>query len=220
MKSPRVSPPVSNKIMPTKSVVIPYGVEHHVGVEAGTLLENGTISSKERRPLNRNRVKTRRNRMAGTTLDDNEAHRLFGHKSGAILQKIATALGVKLTGKFKPCSSCMLMTARWSKVNRVSMVKSETPGERLCVDTTGPFPPAMSREQCVVVVVDEATGYSRSRFSTTKREVAEMVKSTINNVEQAGRTTVYLRCDNAGENVSFLSPVCRDKRITLERSTP
>jgi Integrase core domain. len=223
MKSPRVSPPVSDKIMPTKSVVIPYEnseVEQRVGVEAGTSLENGTISGKGRRLLTQHGAETRRNRLAGTTMDVNEAHRLFGHKSGATLQKIASALGVKLTGKFKPCSSCILVTARRSKVNRVSMVKSETPGERLCVDTTGPFPPAMSHEQYVVVVVNEATGYSWSHFSKTKREVAELVKSTINCVKQAGRTTVYLRCDNAGENVSYLSPVCRDKRITLERSPP
>ena len=112
----------------------------------------------------------------------------------------------------------MLVTARRSTVNKVSTVKSETPGERLCVDTTGPFPPALSREQYVVVVVDEATGYSWSRFSTTKKEIAELVKSTIKNVEQVGRTTVYLRCDNAGENVSYLSPVCRDKKITLARA--
>jgi hypothetical protein len=141
-----------------------------VGVEAGTSLENGNISSNERGPLTQNRAKTRRHRLAGTTLDVNEAHRLFGHKLGATLKKIATALGVKLTGKFKPCSSCMLVTARRSKVNRVSMVTSETPGERLCVDTTGPFPPAILHEQYVVVVVVEATGYSWSRFSKTKRK--------------------------------------------------
>jgi hypothetical protein len=191
-----------------------------MGDGVGTSLENGTISDKERKLLTLKRAETKGNRLAGTTMDVNEAHRLFGHKSGATLQKIANALGMKLTGKFKPCSSCMLVTARRSKVNRVSMVKSETPGERLCVDTTGPFPPALSREQYVVVVVDEATGYSWSRFSTTKKEIAELVKSTINNVEQVGRTTVYLRCDNAGENVSYLSPVCRDKKIILERSPP
>ena len=156
LKSPCVSTPVSEKILPTK-------------------LEKGTISGKERRLLTQKRAEAKGNRLAGTTMDVNEAHRLFGHKSGATLQKIATALGINLTGKFKPCSSCMLVTARRSKVNRVSMVKSKVPGERLCVDTTGPFPPALAREQYVVVVVDEATGYSWRRFSTNKREVAELV---------------------------------------------
>jgi hypothetical protein len=88
----------------------------------------------------------------------------------------------------------------------------------LYVDTTDPFLPAMSREQYTVVVVDEATGYSWSQFSTTKKEIVELVKSTMKNVEQVGRTTVYLRCGNAGENVSYLSPVSR--KIILEWSPP
>jgi hypothetical protein len=66
--------------MPTKSAVIPSEnseVEQRVGVEAGTSLENGTSSSNERRSLTQNRAKTRRNRLAGTALDVNEAHRLL-----------------------------------------------------------------------------------------------------------------------------------------------
>ena len=127
VKCPRVSPPVNEKIMPTILQVIPYEnheVEQHVGAGAGTLLENDTIiSDKERRLLSQKKAETKGNRLAKTTMDINDAHRLFGHKSGATLQKIANALDMKLTGKFKPCSSCMLVTARRSKVNRVSMVK-------------------------------------------------------------------------------------------------
>lgn len=62
-------------------------------------------------------------------------------------------------------------------------------------------------------------GYSWSRFSTTKKEIAELVKSMIKNVEQVGRTTVYLQGENAGENVSYLSPpvlLCGSKKIILE----
>jgi hypothetical protein len=117
MKRPHVSPPVSETNMPTKSpVTIPYEnheVEQRMVVGAGTSLENGTISGKERRLLIQKRAETKGHcRLAGTTMDINDAHRLFGHKLGATLQKIATALGVKLTGKFKPCTSCVLRTAR------------------------------------------------------------------------------------------------------------
>ena len=150
------------------------------------------------------------------------AHAKFGHRSKENLRNIARKMGFRLTGKLSSCQACLLEDSKQSKVAKVGTRQSKIPAERLAIDTTGPFPLAHGKISYVVCITDEATGYSKSYFSKDKKEIGKHLKSHLNLVGAifSSGTTKYLRCDNAGENLHYLTPICQEHNIIMERTPP
>jgi len=80
---------------------------------------------------------------AEVTMDVQEAHELLGHPSDFITRKTMSHMGVKISGDLKPCEGCLLEKAQRKSVPKVSLCKATLPGERLLLDTTGPFAPSL-----------------------------------------------------------------------------
>ena len=66
----------------------------------------------------------------------NRMHRVYNHAGEDALRRTAKACGWKLTGKMEKCISCLEGNARKKGVAKFTDTKSETPGERIFIDTT------------------------------------------------------------------------------------
>jgi hypothetical protein len=91
------------------------------------------------------------------TVDLNEAHGACGHKGEALLRKTHKRLGVELTGALKPCEGCGHAKARAKAVSKTMTTKAAEPGERLFLDASGPFTPALNGCKCWIQVADDFT---------------------------------------------------------------
>jgi len=72
-------------------------------------------------------------------IDMNVAYDQWGHHGIRRLQEMARVNGFRLTGDLKPCDACGISKASQTRVSKTTKVKATTPGERMFMDTTGPF---------------------------------------------------------------------------------
>ena len=69
-----------------------------------------------------------------------EAHQKWGHPHLAQLNKMAVFHKVNVHDKMPKCSGCGLIKSRVMQTSRTYNKKATNKGERLFVDTTGPYP--------------------------------------------------------------------------------
>ena len=72
------------------------------------------------------------------------------------------ALGVKLTGTLQVCNGCAQSKAKSRAVRNKTYTRTSQPGERMFVDTTGPFLESLIEGRYWIGVVDEYSRYSWS----------------------------------------------------------
>ena len=87
------------------------------------------------------------------TMDVNEAHDMFNHLGPEALRKTCRNLGIKLTGTFQACPGCMYAKAKQKNVSKSSKARATTSGERLFIDTSGPYPRSMGENSYWLKVV-------------------------------------------------------------------
>ena len=73
-------------------------------------------------------------------IDYEVAHNQWGHHGERRMQQMAAVFGYKLIGESCSCDACRIAKATHSRNSKTTNVKATRPGERLFVDTTGPFP--------------------------------------------------------------------------------
>ncbi|MEL7196343.1 MAG: hypothetical protein AAFO96_28170, partial [Bacteroidota bacterium] len=91
-------------------------------------------------------------------IDVNDAHNRWGHKGLSLLKKTAKYLGVQLVGQLHSCEGCGMAMARRKAISKTTLLKAESFGERLFVDTAGPYEPTLQGNKYIFAVVDD---YSR-----------------------------------------------------------
>ena len=69
----------------------------------------------------------------------NVIHR-YSRLGETLLHTTYNALGVKLTGTLQVCDGCTRYKANTRVVRKKTYTRASQPGERIFVDTTGPFP--------------------------------------------------------------------------------
>ena len=77
-------------------------------------------------------------------MDINEAHQKFGHLSEGVLRRSMKYHGYELTGELRTCAACALFKARARPLAKVTKMLAYRPGERIYMDTKGPFPATLS----------------------------------------------------------------------------
>ena len=133
---------------------------------------------------------------------------------------MATKYGWTLTGAVKPCGSCALAKARAKAIPKSTMTKAKTPGERLFLDISGPYSDSLNQNKYWLRIVDDCTRYSWDCFLPRKSGIqVPLLKLVVMN-KAAGKPCKYLRCDNAGENESYVQQVCAENDIHLEMTAP
>jgi hypothetical protein len=113
------------------------------------------------------------------SVDINEAHELMGHKCERLVKKTYKYLATELTGKFEPCEACGLAKAKAKGVPKAPATKAEKPGERWCVDTSGPFTETVGGNKFWVQMVDEATSFGINHFVDKKSKLAGKVETSL-----------------------------------------
>ena len=87
--------------------------------------------------------------------DINKTHDQWGHHGERRLKEMTRLLGYKLTGKQQPCDACGIAKATRARVSNTTNIQATEPGERLFVDTTGPFPNVTPKYKYLFGAVDE-----------------------------------------------------------------
>ena len=152
-------------------------------------------------------------------IDVNVAHGLC-HLGEKLLRITFKSMGIKLAGVLKPCDGCCRANAKARSVRKVTNTVANNIGERLFVDTSGPYPESASGNRYWVCIVDDKTRKSWSEFRKSKADLAKIVEHRIKHLSDLGHTVKYLRCDNAGEHGAKLKKVCDTYNVVMEYTAP
>jgi hypothetical protein len=71
--------------------------------------------------------------------DINGYHDKFGHLGESLLRKTLKHLKIEVKGTLKSCDACKMAKARAMNMKKKTDTRSDTPGERMYIDLTGPF---------------------------------------------------------------------------------
>ena len=104
----------------------------------------------------------------GNKVDINDAHTVLGHIGKALLEKTAKEIGWELIGTLRTCDACAKAKAVATRVPKTASEKATKPGERLFVDTSGPYPTSLGGSEYWFLAVDDFTRYKISGFAKKK----------------------------------------------------
>jgi hypothetical protein len=154
------------------------------------------------------------------TLDINVAHGLLGHPDTRTVKAMAAKQGWTLTGTVKPCGSCALAKARPKAVPKSTLTKAKSPRERLFLDISGPYSDSLNQNKYWLRIVDDHTRFSWDCFLPKKSGIHIPLAKLLKINKAAGKPCKYLRCDNAGENESYVQELCSEYDVELEMTAP
>ena len=143
--------------------------------------------------------------MANATIQYEDAHKLLGHPGRNKLVGTSERLKWTLTKQVTTdCSDCLVGKAKRMKLNKESENQSKVPGERLMIDISSVKTQNSKRiGKYWLLVVDEATSMKWSFFLKSKDAQVQLLTGFIKNLQEQGKPVKYIRCDNAGENLSL-----------------
>jgi hypothetical protein len=154
------------------------------------------------------------------SVDVNTAHSLLGHPDTRTVRNMARFLKWKLTGDLLPCGSCALAKAKAKSVPKSTQTRATKPGERLFLDISGPFNETLKKNKFWLRIVDDHTRYCWNLFLQRKNGYNDQLDALLYKNAKMGKPCRYLRCDNAGENVTLVKALCVKYNITLEMTAP
>ena len=157
---------------------------------------------------------------AAVTLDINVAHGILGHPDMRCVRAMAGSQGWTLTGAVHPCGSCALAKARAKAVPKTTLTKAKMPGERLFLDISGPYSDSLNQNKYWLCIVDDQTRFCWDCFLPRKSGIHQPLEKLLIANKAAGKPCKYLRCDNAGENESYVQQLCSEHDVTLEMTAP
>ena len=125
----------------------------------------------------------------------------LGHPSETITQATAKALGIQVTGTFKPCKNYALCKAEQCTVSKMAVPCSQILGKRLFFDISPPSTPTFGSKHHWLLVIDDCSNYSWSLFLKEKSNLVETMLGLIKSLKIKFNLQVqHLHCNNAGEN--------------------
>jgi hypothetical protein len=141
-----------------------------------------------------------------------KAHQLLGHPGQNKLLGTAERLGWILAAKTeKECEDCLKGKARRLNLNKEAKNKSIKAGERLMIDISSV---KNSDKKQVgrywLLIVDEATDMKWSFFLKKKSNQVPVLMGFIKKLFNSGYNVKYIRCDNAGENISLKESIDKE----------
>ena len=111
-------------------------------------------------------------------MDINDAHVLC-HLGEKLLRTTFTGMGIKLTGSLKTCEGCCLANAKAKAVRKSSDTRATKPGERLFVDTSGPYPESIAGNRYWIQIVDDFSRKGWAKFKKSKIDLPKVVDAHI-----------------------------------------
>ena len=112
-------------------------------------------------------------------LDVNEAHRKWGHPSEGKMKLMAEKAKVILTGSLDQCDACAIAKVKCNSIAKVTETKASKAGERIFIDTSGPFPKSFGGNTYWRGVVDDYSGYMLMDFGNTKDGMVDYIEKVL-----------------------------------------
>ena len=119
--------------------------------------------------------------------DYNEAHNQWGHHGDRRLKEMARVMGYKLTGTPLPCDAFGIAKATRARVLKTTSVQATKPGERLFVDTTGPFPEVPIKFKYLFGAVDDYSGKLSMMFGSNINVLVQFIQEAYERFKGDGR---------------------------------
>jgi hypothetical protein len=135
--------------------------------------------------------------------DINHLHNFFGHCGQEILNKKIKMYGFKSSGSFGTCEQCAIAKAQQKNVNKNWLGSSNLPGERLYVDISSIKERRIGGAKFWALIVHDYTDYYWSFVMKNKSDIKSRIKTLLTDLKIANRIVKFIRCDNAGENMTM-----------------
>jgi hypothetical protein len=94
------------------------------------------------------------------------------------------------------------------------------PGERLFLDISGPNSDSLNQNKYWLRIVDDHTRFCWDCFLPRKSGIHQPLEKLLIANKAAGKQCKFLRCDNAGENESYVQQLCSEHDVILEMTAP
>ena len=154
-------------------------------------------------------------------MDINEAHQKFGHATERVVRETLKTLEIIPTGKMSVCDGCARAKATQKRTNKTTKVTADNAGERLYMDTSGPYSETVMGSRYWFKFVDDKTRKSWDFYGARKNGISRCLKDLLDKLKASGKPVKFLRCDNAGEHMSELRKICEGEYgIQLEYTAP
>ena len=153
-------------------------------------------------------------------MDRDEAHSLWGLPHYAQMNKMANFYKVHLVGKLSKCPGCAVVKSRAMKTTRTCSKLASKNGERMFIDTTGPYPTSRGGMKYWMCAIDDKSDKTWTQFAKSKKHMVKFVEKLITEINSLGWSVRYIRCDNAVEHQKDLQDLCSSKGIVLEYTAP
>jgi len=102
--------------------------------------------------------------------------------------------GYHVTGKLKPCDACALHKAKQRPVPKVTTIQASQAGERLYMNTSGPFPYTLGGHQYWLKFKDQYSGMSWNDFLKKQSEIPDKVEHRLRQFQLQNVHIQHLRC--------------------------
>ena len=165
-------------------------------------------------------TKVQHERKKWPRMTRDESHRKWGHPHLDQLNRMGYHYKINLTGKLSHCDGCGLVKSRATRTTRTCQRKATKPGERLFIDTTGPYKKSRGGMKYWMCCVDAFTDKTWTYFATSKSQMVTFVREMIVLVKGLDLKVKFLRCDNAGEHQTNLKELCIEHGFTMEFTAP
>lgn len=152
--------------------------------------------------------------------DINIAHQRLGHINEKQLCLTYANTNIKLTRKLDKCESCMISKAKRKPIKNITGTHLEIPGERIFLDSIGPFGTAIDGIKYWTQAVDNASRIGFCYFMKKRSEIGTGFKKLIVGMKPYGHTINKVRCNNAGKNKSHIHMIAEKHGIMMEYTAP
>ena len=155
----------------------------------------GNLTSKVKRPKPALKAETKTGTSKPARLikiDRNVAHDQWGHNNRKRDKFFAKLLGYELTGDEVECDACGIAKAKRANVSKTTSVRTSRPGERIYVDTSGPFEGAPAHKKYVHGLVDDYSDKCMMQFSPAKKHMTQFVEQAFIAFKGQGKPIKYV----------------------------
>jgi hypothetical protein len=155
-----------------------------------------------------------------TKIDINKLHSMLGHANEAYSRLTAKQYGWEITGKWTVCENCAIAKSKQKNLSKSNTSPVLHPGERLYLDISSIKSTAMGGIKFWCLVVDEVSKMKWSFFLKEKSDQVDKLLPFLKEMKTQ-YAIKYIRCDNAGENIS-LDSACKKEAmgINFEFTSP
>ena len=146
--------------------------------------------------------------------------RRYSHLGEKLFCTTYNALGVKLTGTQQVCDGSARSKEKERAVRKKTYTRASHPGERIFVDTTGPFPGSFIGNRYWIGVLDDHIRYSCIFFTKTRSQLTKNMEEFLEKMTPRGTLVKYLCCKKSMEHQSKLHSAFEKEKVVLEYTTP